>query len=123
MSIAPYQRQQSSPPATQPSLPRVVITGDLRLVVTESDAAHGPITGSYWIETQEMQEPVLVLWNAEGHVLNRQGRATVITFEVPATRTGQTLIYPVQAQVTNRQTSVVTGVFVQLLVIADSLAS
>jgi hypothetical protein len=120
MSTVLHQRQQPSPPATQTSLPHVVITGDLRLVVIESDAARGPITGSYCIETREMQEPLLVLWSAEGQVLSRQARATDITFEMRGTRAGQTLIYPVQVQVTDRWTSVVSGVFVQILVTADT---
>lgn len=115
------QRQQLSPVVIQPSLSHVVITGDLRLVVTESDAAHGPITGSYRIETREMQEPLRVLWGAEGQVWSRQTRATDITFALPGARAGQRWIYPVQAQVTDRRTSIVTGVFVQILVTPDPL--
>src|SRR5881398_19816 len=101
MSTALEQRQES--------LPQVVVIGDLRLSVTESEAAHGPITGHYSIETREMQEPLQVCWGAEGQVRNRQARA------------GQRWIYPVQAQVTDQRTSIVTGVFVQILVTADTL--
>jgi hypothetical protein len=116
MSTALEQRQQLPPLVIQTSLPQVVITGDLRLSVTESDAAHGPITGSYRIETREMQEPLRVLWGAEGQVRSRQTRATDITFEMPGARAGQIWIYAVQAQVTDQRTSIVTGVFVQILV-------
>lgn len=121
MSIAFEQRQQQAPPVIQPSLPQVVIIGDLRLSVTESEAAHGPITGSYSIETRQMQEPFQVLWGAEGQVRNRQARATDIAFEMPQARAGQMWIYSVQAQVTDQRTSIVSGVFVQILVTADPL--
>jgi hypothetical protein len=68
-----------------------------------------------------MQEPLQVYWGAEGQVCNRQARATDIAFEMPGFRAGQMWTYSVQAQVTDRRTSIVTGVFVQILVIADSL--
>ena len=113
MSTALEQRQES--------LPQVVVIGDLRLSVTESEAAHGPITGHYSIETREMQEPLQVCWGAEGQVRDRQARATDIAFEMPQARVGQRWIYSVQAQVTDQRTSIVTGVFVQILVTADTL--
>jgi hypothetical protein len=113
MSTALEQRQEP--------LPQVGITGDLRLSVTESEATHGPITGHYSIETRQMQEPLWVLWGAEGQVCNRQARATDIAFEMPQAQAGQSWIYPVQAQVTDQRTSIVTGVFVQILVTADTL--
>jgi len=113
MSTALEQRQES--------LPQVVVIGDLRLSVTESEAAHGPITGHYSIETREMQEPLQVCWGAEGQVRDRQARATDIAFEMPQARAGQRWIYPVQAQVTDQRTSIVTGVFIQILVTADTL--
>lgn len=87
--------------------------------MTESDAAHGLIKGSYSIETREMQEQLLILWGGEGQVLNRRARTTDIAFEMPEARVGQTWIYPVQAQITDRRTCIVTGVFVQILVIPD----
>ena len=114
MSTALEQRQES--------LPQVVVIGDLRLSVTESEAAHGPITGHYSIETRQMQEPLQVYWGAEGQVCNRQARATDIAFEMHQAQAGQSWIYPVQAQVTDQWTSIVTGVFVQILVIADTFA-
>ena len=120
MSTVLKQSQPLSLLATQTSLSRASIKGDLRLTVTESDAAHGPIKGSYKIETEEMQEPLLVNWGAEGQVHSRQARATDIAFEIPEARAGQTLIYTVQAQVTDRWRSIVTGVFVQIFVTPDT---
>lgn len=113
MSTALEQRQEP--------LQQVVIIGDLRLSVTEAEAAQGPITGSYSIEPRQMQEPLQVCWGAEGQVCNRQARATDIAFEMPQAQAGQRWIYPVQAQVTDQRTSIVTGVFVQILVTADTL--
>jgi hypothetical protein len=121
MSIAHEQRQQSSPLVIQTYFTQVLIIGDLCLSVTESEAAHGPITGSYRIETQQMQEPLQIYWGAEGQVLSRQARATYIAFEMPQAQAGQRWIYPVQVQVTDQRTSIVTGVFVQILVTADNI--
>jgi hypothetical protein len=45
MSIAHEQRQQSSPLVIQTYLTQVLIIGDLRLSVTESEAANGPSSG------------------------------------------------------------------------------
>ena len=121
MSTVLKHRQQLSRLSAKTSLSRASITGDLHLTVTESDAAHGPIKGSYKIETEEMQEPLLVNWGAEGQVRSRQARATDIAFEIPEARAGQTWIYTVQAQVTDRWRSIVTGVFVQIFVTPDTL--
>ncbi len=121
MSTRYEQRQRLSPLGIQTSLSQVFITGDLQLCVTESDAAHGPIKGSYRIETQEIQEPLQVLWGAEGQVGSRQARATDIAFEMSGVQAGQMRIYPVQVQVTDQRTSIVSGVFVQILVIPDTL--
>jgi len=78
----------------------------------------GPITGSYRIETQGMQ--MLVLWNSEEQVLNRQSRATSITFDIAGIRAGQSVIVSVQVQVTDRRLSVMSGVFAQSLVTANT---
>jgi hypothetical protein len=121
MSTRYEQRQRLSSLGIQTSLSQVFITGDLQLCVTESDAAHGPIKGSYRIETQEIQEPLQVLWGAEGQVGSRQARATDIAFEMSGVQAGQMRIYPVQVQVTDQRTSIVSGVFVQILVIPDTL--
>jgi hypothetical protein len=116
MSTILKHRQQLSQLAAKISLSRASIKGDLCLTVTESDAAHGPIKGSYKIEIEEMQEPLQVSWGVEGHVMSRQGRATDIAFEISEAQAGQTWIYAVQAQVTDRWRSIVTGVFVQIFV-------
>jgi hypothetical protein len=121
MNTTFVQGQAQSPLAIQAALPHVVITGDLQIVVTESDGARGPIIGRYSIETQEMQKPLQVYWGGEGQVKDRQARATEIAFKMPGFRAGQMWIYSVQAQVTDQRTSIVTGVFVQILVTADTL--
>jgi hypothetical protein len=121
MSIVLKQRQPLSLLATKTSLSKASIKGDLRLTVTESDAAHGPIKGSYIIEVEEMQEPVQVSWGGEGQVHSRQAMATDIAFEISEARAGQTWIFAVQAQVTDRLGSIVTGVFVQIFVTPDTL--
>jgi len=122
MTTTREQGQPSVPLAIQTHLPQVVILGDLWLSVTESEAAHGPITGHYSIKTRDMQEPLQVCWGAEGQVCNRQARATDIAFAMPQAQAGQKWIYAVQAQVTDQRTSIVIGVFVLILVTADPLA-
>jgi hypothetical protein len=67
-----------------------------------------------------MQEPLQVLWGAEGQVGSRQARATEIAFEMSGARAGQMRIYPVQVQVTDRRRSIVTGIFVQIRVTPDT---
>src|SRR5258708_38834157 len=121
MNTTFVQGQPQSPLAIQAALPRVVITGDLRLSVTESEAAHGPITGHYSIETRQMQEPLQVYWGAEGQVCNRQASVTDIAFEMPQAQAGQSWIYPDQAQVTERRTGICNGGFVQILCAAHPL--
>src|SRR5439155_14716340 len=106
MSAIYEPRQHRSLLRTQTSLPQVFITGDLQLCVTESDAARGPIKGSYRIETQEMEEPLQVLWGAEGQVGSRQARATEIAFEMLGARVGQMRVYAVQVQVMDRRRSI-----------------
>jgi hypothetical protein len=116
------QGQPQSPPAIQAALPHVVVRGDLQLVVTESDVARGPIRGRYSIKTQEMQNPLQVCWGGEGQMRDRRARTTEIAFKMLGFRAGQMGIYSVRVQVTDQRTSIVTGVFVQILVIADTLA-
>lgn len=120
MSTLLKDTQPLSRLAAKISFSRASIKGDLCLTVTESDAAHGPIKGSYKIEIEEMQEPLQVNWGAEGQVMSRQGKATDIAFEIPEAQAGQTWIYAVQAQVTDRWRSIVTGVFVQIFVTPDT---
>jgi hypothetical protein len=140
MSDALEQVKQTISRATQPCLsqgathitddiakdkriPKVVITGDIRFRVSESDAALRPVKGSYRVDMEDVQEPLEVLWGAEGQVQRRQARATDITFEMPGARAGQTWTYLVQVQVTDRWRSITSGVFIQILVTRDDLAT
>jgi hypothetical protein len=102
--------------------PKVLITGDIRLSVTESEAALHPITGHYSIQTAEMQEPLYILWHAEGQVLRRHGLSTSIAFDVHGARTGETRSYLVAVQVAESGEQgrvVLSGVFVQVVVTGD----
>ena len=102
--------------------PKVLITGDIWLCVTESEAALHPITGHYRIETAGMQEPLYTLWHAEGQVLSRQARSTNIAFDVCGAQAGETRTYLVAVQVAESGAQgrvVLSGVFVQVVVIRD----
>jgi hypothetical protein len=106
--------------------PKVLITGDIRLRVTESEAALHPITGHYSIETGEMQEPLYLLWHAEGQVQSRQAWSTDIVFDMHGARAGETWTYLVSVQVTEsgvRGKVVQSGVFVQIAMTSDDLAA
>src|SRR5436305_13595301 len=118
MNTTFVQGQPQSPLAIQEALPRVVIIGDLQLVVTEADVARGPIIGRYSIETQEMQKPLEVCWGGEGQVRDPRASTTEISFEMPGFRARQMRISSVQAHVTDRRTSIVTAALVQILVLA-----
>jgi len=92
--------------------------------VTEQEAALHPITGRYSIETAGMQEPLYMLWYAEGQVLNRQARSTGITFDVRGARAGETRTYLVAVQVTENGVKgqvVISGMFVRVVVTSDDL--
>lgn len=98
--------------------PRAFIAGDLHLYVSESAVATRPIRGSYWIETEEIQEPLQVIWSAEGRVLTDKATSTTIEFDMPGAKTGQMWTYVVMVQVTGSDghCCIVSGVFVQILV-------
>lgn len=120
----PSQRGASSPALTGlvPEQPKVLITGDIRLRVTESEATLHPITGHYSIQTAGMQELLYTLWYAEGQVLRRQDRATSIVFDVHGARAGETRSYLVAVQVAESGVQgrvVLSGVFVQVVVTGD----
>jgi len=124
--MLPAQREgySSAIPGQGIQQPKVLITGDLRLYVTESEAALQPIKGSYSIETVGMQEPLHILWYAEGQVLSRQARSTDIVFDLPGTRAGQPCIYLVAVQVTERGVQgrvVLSGTFVHIFVTSSDL--
>lgn len=99
--------------------PKVLITGDIRLYVTERDAALYPITGHYSIQTTGMDEFLHTLWHAEGQVLCRHTRSTSIAFDMRGARAGETWTYLVAVQVTESGAEgrvVQSGVFVQVTV-------
>jgi hypothetical protein len=106
----------------EPERPKVLITGDIRLNITELEAALHSITGQYNIETAGMREPLYTLWHAEGQVLSRQTRSTGVAFDVRGARVGETRTYLVAVQVveSGMQGRVVqSGVFVQVAVTSD----
>lgn len=110
--------------ATTDNSPKVVITGDIRLRVTESYAAQRPVKGHYRIEMEGMEEPLHVIWIAEGNVLNHTIHAIDVAFDVRGTPAGETLTRLLTAQVTesNGQGCIVhTSVFVQIFVVRDEL--
>jgi hypothetical protein len=112
--------------ATTSSSPKVVITGDIRLRVTESYAAHRPVRGHYRIEMEGMREPLHVIWIVEGNVLNHTVHAIDVTFDMRGTPAGETLTRLLTAQVTesNEQGCIVhTSVFVQISVVEDDFPS
>jgi len=105
-------------------MPRVVITGDIRLRVTESYAALRPVKGHYRIETEGMQEPLHVIWIIEGNVLNHTVHCIDVEFDMRGTPAGETLTRVLTAQVTERNGQgciVHSSVFVQILVVSDDL--
>ena len=105
-------------------MPKVVITGDIRLRVTESSAALRPMKGHYRIETEGMQEPLHVIWIIEGNVLNHTVHAIDVAFDVRGTPAGETLTQVLTAQVTERNGQgciVHSSVFVQIFVVRDDL--
>lgn len=104
------------------SSPKVIITGDLRLRVTESYAAQRLVKGHYRIEPEGMEEPFHVIWIAEGNVLNHTVHAIDVAFDLRGTPAGETLTRLLTAQVTesNGQGCIVhSSVFVQILVVRD----
>ena len=112
--------------ATTNSNPKVVITGDIRLRVTESYAAHRSVKGHYRIEMEGMREPLHVIWITEGNVLNHTVHAIDIAFDMRGTPAGETLTRLLTAQVTesNEQGCIVhTSVFVQISVVEDDFPS
>ncbi len=99
--------------------PKVRIRGDIRLHVTEAEAVLHPITGRYNIEMAGMQQPLHVLWYAEGQVLGHQALSAEIAFDMRDARAGEVWTYLVALQVTEsgvRGRVVQSGVFVQISV-------
>jgi hypothetical protein len=122
----PTQKEEHPSALTGQGLqqPKVLIRGDLRLYVTESEVTLKPIKGSYSIEMAGMQEPLHILWHAEGQVFRRQARSTDIEFDLRGTRAGQTRIYLVAVQVVERGVQgrvVQSGAFVHIFVTSNDL--
>ena len=88
-------------------------------MVTEQEVARGPITGNYTVETQDMREPLHVLWLAQdGEVFNRCACTTPIAFDLSGTRAGQMWTTVITVQVTDAETfsTIIEGTFVQIFV-------
>ena len=101
--------------------PRVFIRGDLHLYVSEAEAAARPVRGRYRIETEEMREPLQVIWSAEGRMLNSEATSTDIEFDLHGARAGQTWTYVVAVQVmgSDGRYCIVSGRFVQIVVTGE----
>ena len=119
-----YSCQREIPTGSALEESKVLIMGDIRLHVTESEAALQPVTGRYSIEITGMQGPLHLLWHAEGQVLSRQTPSTDIVFDARGARAGERRTYLVAVQVTERGIRgrvVQSGVFVQIVVVGDKL--
>jgi hypothetical protein len=122
MHPAQAERHAAFPPGQDLQQPMVIIKGAIRLSVTESEAALQPIIGRYHIETEGLQEPLHLLWYAEGKVLHRQASSTAIAFDLRGTPAGQTHICQVAVQAVERGRRgrvVQSGIFVQIVVTSD----
>ena len=107
------------------SMPGVVITGDVRLRVTESFAALGLVKGRYRIETDGIQEPFHVIWINEGQVLKHTTHSIEVAFDVRGMSAGETLTRLLTAQVTERNGQgriVHSSIFIQISVVKDVLS-
>lgn len=119
---AQAERHAAVPPGQELQQPMVIIKGAIGLRVTESEAALQPIIGRYHIETEGLQEPLHLLWYAEGKVLHRQARSTAIAFDLRGTPAGHTRICQVAVQAVERGGRgrvVQSGIFVQITVTSD----
>ena len=122
MYPAQAESHAAFPPGQDLQQPMVIIKGEIGLRVTESEAARQPIIGRYHIETEGLQEPLHLLWYAEGKVLHPQARSTAIAFDLRGTPAGHTRICQVAVQVVERGVRgrvVQSGIFVQIVVTSD----
>src|SRR5947208_13921635 len=90
----PLLKKGAHIPGTVPgtgSMPKVRITGDVRLRIPQAYAARRSVKGHYRIETEGMQEPLHVIWIVEGNVLNHTVHAIDVAFDVRETPAGETL--------------------------------
>jgi hypothetical protein len=107
--------------------PKVLIRGDIRMCVSESEAILHPITGHFKIETEAIRKPQQVIWNAEGRVITGGATSTDIEFDVCGARAGQTRTYLVTVQVMRSESDghccIISGVFVQIHVTGEESPS
>jgi hypothetical protein len=122
---APHPRNaaciQPEMPGTD-RMPKAVITGDIRLRVSESFAARRAVKGHYRIETEGMQEPLQVIWISEGKVINHSVHAIEIVFDARGMSAGETLTTLLTAQVQEKDGQgciVHSSVFIQIFVMGD----
>jgi hypothetical protein len=104
------------------SSPKVVITGDLRLRVAESYAARRPVRGHYRLVLDGVEEPLHVIWRAEGDVLNHSVHAIDLAFDLRGTPAGETLTRLLTVQLTEQHGKGCifhSSVFVQIFVVSD----
>ena len=104
--------------------PKAWITGDIVCSLAEQEVAHGPITGHYTVVTEDMAEPLSVLWwTQNGVVLDRSARSTAIAFDLSEACVGQRWTSEITVQVTDAVTydTVVSGTFIHMLVTNDRL--
>ena len=105
--------------------PKARITGEnSSCSVAEREVARGPIIGHYTVVTEDMAEPLFVLWQAQnGAVLNRSARSTAIAFDLSEACVGQLWTTEIMVQVTDAVTydTIVCGTFIQMLVTSDRL--
>ena len=105
-------------------MPGILITGDIRLRVNETNAALKPVMGHYRIKTQGMQEPLHVIWMVEGNVLNHTVHSIDVAFDLRGMLAGETLTRVLSAQVADcngRGHIVLCSVFVQISVVKDDI--
>jgi hypothetical protein len=104
--------------------PKVVIKGDIRLHITECDAAHCPAKGHYTIETQGLLSPLHIIWIVDGHVLAHRGGEIEIAFDMRGRSVGETLTRQLSVQVTAQagQGPIAhSSVFIQIVVVPNEI--
>lgn len=118
ISLIERLAHSTAPAAKASGSPRVFITGDLNLCVSESVVTTTPVRGSYRIEIEEISEPRQVIWSAEGRLLTDDAMSADIEFDLHGAKAGQTWTYVVTVQVTGSDgyNCIVCSVFVQILV-------
>lgn len=103
--------------------PKVLIKGDTRLQARESESAVRAIKGRYYIETEDLLEPLQIIWMVEeGTILNSNRKCADVEFGIDGARAGEVRTHVVAAKVTERGgmgCTVHSSVFVQILLTGD----